>query len=230
MNLVEDLHRHRRRVYSQNGEDGVIERLFDLVGTTNRYFVEFGTGPAADECNTRLLREREGWSGILMDRFWHDPSLPCFRELVTAENLNDLFEKYGVPESFDLLSIDIDGNDYWIWKALAPHYRPRVVVIEYNGGIPADVPVVMPYAADYLWRGEPNVGQSLAALQKLSAQKGYSLVYAYPPNAVLVRADLLPGGYREVSPKQAARLGWGHMSRHRFRWKHELRHLPWVYV
>lgn len=229
MNLVRDLHRHERKQYSQNGEDGVIERLFDIVGVTNRYAVELGTG-SGEECNTRLLRER-GWSGVMLDCDHENPALQLHREFITAENVNDLFAKYGVPESFDLLSIDIDGNDYWVWKALSARYQPRVVVIEYNGGVPADVAVVMPYDATYRWTGQLNCGQSLAAVRKVSAEKGYSLVYASPPNAFLVRTPLLPRGYREVPVAKAQSAGWRILNRaSRVRWHRELRHLAWHYV
>jgi len=228
MNLVGDLHRHRSKRYSQNGEDGVIARLFEIAGVTSRFFVEVGTGPG-DECNTRLLRER-GWSGIMIDSAFEAPSLPLYREFVTAENINDLFAKYGVPESFDLLSIDIDGNDYWVWKAIAPRYRPRVVVIEFNGGLPLDLSITMPYDPAYHWAGQPNVGQSLRAAQELGRAKGYSLVYAEPPNAFFVLTSILPSHYREVSARKASRDHFLMALWRRRRWKRELRQLAWTFV
>jgi hypothetical protein len=229
MNLVRELHKHERKEYSQNGEDGVIERLFAILGVTNRFYVELGTGPGV-ECNTRLLRER-GWNGVMLDRDFANPALGLHRELVTAENVNALFEKYAVPESFDLLSIDIDGNDYWVWKALSPRYQPRVVVIEFNAGVPADVPVVMPYEPAFRWSGEANCGQSLGALQKVSASKGYALVYATAPNAYLVRRELLPRGHRDIAPAKAMPRRWRLLNQAaRIQWQRELRHLDWVYV
>lgn len=229
MNLVRDLHRHERKEYSQNGEDGVIERLFEIVGVTNRWYVELGT-ESGDECNTRLLRER-GWSGLLLDRDFENEAINLRRETITAENVNDVFAKRGVPDEFDLLSIDIDGNDYWVWKALAPRYRPRVVVIEYNAGVPAGVAVAMPYDADYRWTGQLNCGQSLGAVQKVSAAKGYALVYASPPNAFLVRRDLLPWRYRDVPAHKAQPIGWRIVNKAaHYRWENELRHLAWEYV
>jgi len=229
VNFVRDLHKHQRKQYSQNGEDGVLERLFDLFGATNRHYVELGTG-SGEECNTRLLRER-GWSGVMFDRDFTNAALSLHRELVTAENINSLFADYAIPEVFDLLSIDIDGNDYWIWKALSPRFQPRVAVIEYNAGIPADLSVVMPYEASFRWTGQLNCGQSLGALQKLSLAKGYSLVYAAPPNAFLVHSSLLPHSYREVSPLEATHVGGRAANRasHR-RWLRELQQLAWDYV
>lgn len=229
MNLVRDLHKHERKVYSQNGEDGIIERLFEIFGVTDRWFVEMGT-ESGEECNTRLLRER-GWSGLMLDCDHENAELNLHREMVTAENVNELFARYGVPDDFDLLSIDIDGNDYWVWKAIAPRYRPRIVVIEYNGGVPADLAVVMPYDATYRWFGQMNCGQSLGALHKVSVAKGYALVFATPPNAYLVRRDLLPRRHREVAPVKTQPIGWrlANKASH-VRWERELRHLAWEYV
>jgi hypothetical protein len=229
MNLVRDLRRSHAKHYSQNGEDGVIERILEIVGVTNRRYVEFGAG-SGEECNTRWLRE-QGWTGLLMDYAHQDPALALYQEFITAENINELLEKYEVPASFDLLSIDIDGNDYWVWKAISPRYRPRVVVIEYNAGLPADVPVTMPYDPEFRWRGQPHTGQSLLAVKKLSLEKGYSLVYARPPNAFLVLSSILPPGYREISAGKASGSLWRVLNfSSRARWNSELKRMPWVYV
>jgi hypothetical protein len=228
MNFVRDLHRHRARHFSQNGEDGVIERLMAIVGVTNRFYVEMGTG-SGEECNTRYLRE-QGWSGVMIDRDQENPALDLHKEFVTAANVDAMMAKYGVPDSFDLLSIDIDGNDYWVWKALAPRYRPRVVVIEYNAGVPCDVSVTIPYDPDYHWVGQPNTGQSLLALTNLSRAKGYSLVYANPPNAFLVLTSVLPQDYQEVSVAVASRESWIIRRRRRAQWRSTLSHLSWVSV
>ena len=135
---LDDLHRYERKRYTQNGEAGVLAEIFARVGVTNRYCVEFGCEDAS-ECNTAFLLEH-GWQGLLMDPggLSRNPWAVVRKELVTAENVNDLFQKYGVPEAFDLLSIDIDGNDYWVWRAIT--YRPRVVVIEYNAHVPPQEP------------------------------------------------------------------------------------------
>ena len=116
--MFSDLRRYERRVFSQNSEDGVIERILEVIGTTNKYFVEFGVGSTGVECNTRYLAQ-QGWQGLLMDAGARPDDPRIRRERITAENINDLFAKYQVPDEPDLLSIDIDGNDYWVWKAIA---------------------------------------------------------------------------------------------------------------
>jgi hypothetical protein len=230
MNFVREMQRHQARHFSQNGEDGVIERLFGIVGVSNRFYVEIGAG-AGDECNTRWLREN-GWSGVMLDRDYSNPDLSLFREFVTAENVNDLLAKYRVPVEFDLLSIDIDGNDYWVWRALLTAFRPRVVVVEFSVGLPLNEAITMPYDPLFRWAGESWIGQSLLAAKKLGEANGYSLIYASPPNAFLALRSLLPGAYVDVSVSQA--LG---MRLHDFllRWRgdrsyHELRNQPWIHV
>jgi hypothetical protein len=169
---VEDLTVFEKRYRSQNGEDGIIEAIFALIGVTNRFFVEFGVEDGM-MCNTRRLKER-GWTGLQMDP--RDPGGPGVKkEFVTAENIESLLEKYQVPRVFDLLSIDIDGNDYWVWKAIAVR-RPRAVVIEYNATMPPPVSRTIPYDPKFRFDETDYFGASLAALARLGREKGYTLV------------------------------------------------------
>lgn len=94
---------------------------------------------------------------------------------VYPENIESLFGDLGVPETPDLLSIDIDGNDYWVWQAIT-RFRPRMVVAEYNANYPPDVSWIMKYNAKHAWNGGTHYGASLLALEKLGASKGYALV------------------------------------------------------
>lgn len=180
-----------RNEYSQNGEDGMIAAIFAMIGKTNRYFVEFGAEDGM-QCNTRYLSKHKGWTGLLMDGA-HRPGTNVKQEFITAENINDLFAKHGVPEEFDLLSIDIDGNDYWVWKAIDAGYSPRVIVIEYNACIPALPAVTIPYKADFVWDKTDYYGASLGALDSLARGKGYTLIATdgNGVNAFFVRNDLI---------------------------------------
>lgn len=173
---IADLYPYERHISSQHGEDGVLEAIFARIGTTNKYFVEFGAGHGG-ECNTAQLSRKKGWTGLLMDgaQWPENGGVKIHREFITAENINQLFEKYKVPPAFDLLSIDIDGNDYWIWSKLSA-YRPRVVVIEYNGNVPPDESRVIEYDRDFRWSGSDYYGASLLALKKLGKAKGYTLI------------------------------------------------------
>ncbi len=161
-----------RKVFSQNGEDGILEKILETIGTTNKFFVEIGTDGV--ECNTRLLKEN-GWSGVMIDANSRNSSVQL--ELVTAENINDIFAKYSVPQEFDVLSIDIDGNDYWVWKAINETlHSPRVVIIEWNCSVSPFRSLTVPYMPDFSWDDTNYYGASILALKKLGYQKGYTLV------------------------------------------------------
>ena len=188
-----DINFFEKTVYSQNGEDGIIEFIFSEIKTTNKFFVEFGVGDGTI-CNTRYLMEKKGWSGLMMND--EENSLPHIKkEFITAENINQLFQKYNVPKYFDLLSIDIDYNDFWIWKAIDDYY-PRVVVIEYNSSIPPNESKVVPYDPLAKWdrNNKTNFfGASILALQKLGKEKGYTLVGCDSKgiNAFFIKNDIV---------------------------------------
>ncbi len=193
---VADITRYERRIGSQNGEDGVLEAIFAKIGTTNKYFVEFGSGNL-HECNTGFLARWHGWRGLWMDAVYLDRRGRVRQERITAENIEALFRKYEVPPAFDLLSIDIDGNDYWVWKAITA-YRPRVVVIEYNSTIAPTESKTVSYQADYMWDGSTNYfGASLLALKRLGEQKGYTLIgcESSGTNAFFVQQALVQGRF-----------------------------------
>lgn len=172
------------RVSSQNGEDGIIGELFKRIRTTNRFFVEFGVQDGA-ECNTALLAHA-GWNGVMLEgdpvraaalaeRYASFTGVRTGAAFIDAENIAGLFERFGVPRDFDLLSIDIDGNDYWVWQALGA-YRPRVVVVEYNAEHPPPERWVMAYNPSHRWDETTYYGASLASLEALGERMGYALM------------------------------------------------------
>jgi hypothetical protein len=190
------------RAFSQNGEDGVLAEIFSKIGTTNQFFVEFGVQDGL-ECNTRLLMEVLGWSGVyfepdpdsfsrLSERLENRDDVLTLREFVTPDNVNSLFAQSAVPAELDLLSIDIDGQDYWVWDALEG-FRPRVVVIEYNAALPVEPSVVeMKGAVQDRSTSFQFMGASLGAMRDLGRRKGYKLVHAELAgvNLFFVRDDL----------------------------------------
>lgn len=191
-----------RTEYSQNGEDGIINAIFGMIGTTNNYFVEFGAEDGM-QCNTRYLSKYKGWKGLLMDGA-DRPGTDVKQEFITAENINQLFAKYNVPNEFDLLSIDIDGNDYWVWKAIDSRYTPRVVIMEYNACIPYAPPVTIPYDASFSWDKTTYYGASLSAMESLGKSRGYALVATdrNGVNAFFVRNDLVSGNFVQRSGQE----------------------------
>lgn len=186
-------------------EDGMIEEIFRRIGTSIKYFVEFGVVPQGADNNTTYLL-LQGWRGLWIEispaivtaaegslrHLVQRDRLRVVNARITAENINELFRDAGVPEEFDLLSIDINGNDYWVWKALEG-YRPRVVVIEYNTVLGPTVSCAMKYSPDFSSNGTTYFGCSLKALEKLGREKGYSLVGCdhMGSDAYFVRDDLV---------------------------------------
>lgn len=214
---IADITRYERSICSQNGEDGILEAIFAVIGTTNKYFVEFGAG-SGRTCNTSYLARRKGWTGLWMDGKGGPPRGPLavHQEFITAENINALFQKYGVPKSFDLLSIDIDGNDYWVWKAITKH-RPRVVIMEYNASVPPSESRAIPYDPNFRWSRTDYFGASLLALKKLGEQKGYTLVTcdsrgvnAFFVEDRLVKERFMPRDIEQIYRSPAYGNGKGH--------------------
>jgi hypothetical protein len=192
------------KVYSQNDEDGIIEEIFRRLGIATGSFLEIGVENGL-ECNSLYLLHR-GWRGVWIegDQAKHEgairakfTSLAQSRRLtvlfayVTPDNINPLLEhpSHGFGE-FDFLSIDIDGNDIHLLRALQS--RPKVICIEYNGKWPPHVRKVPTYDPNYRWTGTDYMGSSLAALNDVAVDKGYRLVATNitGANAFFVRADL----------------------------------------
>jgi hypothetical protein len=198
------LNRYEFKVFSQAGEDGIISEIFNRIGTTNKFFVEFGVGNGLENNSAYLLVK--GWQSYWIEgseRFCKsirqsfedliaDQQLTLKNTFITAENIEDLFREGNVPTELDLLSIDIDGNDYWVWQAIT-NYRPRVVILEYNAIYPPESSWVMQYNPSHQWKYNSHMGSSLKALEKLGDQKGYKLVACSfsGVNAFFVREDLL---------------------------------------
>ena len=211
-----DLTASELRVFSQNGEDGVLAAIFDRIGTGGGSFVEFGIQDGT-EGNTVFLAQVMGWSGVYLEaeeasyaalarRYGANPRVATVHAAVEPDTVEALFAQAGVPEEPDVVSIDVDGNDYWIWRALTRH-RPRVVVIEYNGSLDPASRRVMPYTPGFRWDHTSGYGASLGALEDLGAEKGYRLVHTELAgvNAFFVREDLaggLPAG--DAVPRRSA--------------------------
>ncbi|CAF3678038.1 unnamed protein product [Adineta steineri] len=180
-NWVKQTKNQELRIYSQNGEDGVLLWIFANVGTVNKppRFVEFGT-QEGQQCNTRFLRQQLGWQGLMMDGGHDIPNLNLHKENITIKNINDLLAKYKTPSLIDLLSIDIDFDDYFVWKSIlqANRFHARVVVIEYNYEIPVNENrVVDPDQDSRRWTKTIHYGASMLAMAALGRAYNYTLIY-----------------------------------------------------
>lgn len=222
-----DLTDHELRIFSQNGEDGILLHLLAATGAPNRRLVEVGIGNGT-ECNSAYLLQKCGWSGTLMEG---DPAgaasaselysdfddVDVHPIFVTVENVNGFMPGHPI----DILSIDVDGNDYWIWKAIEAD--PLIVVIEYNASLGPQKSLTIPYdpAFDYTTRSDHLLyhGASLAALTRLGADRGMSLVGcdSQGVNAFFVRQEFTGEHLPALNPIQA----WRPIQKRLRRWTHE---------
>jgi hypothetical protein len=205
------------RVFSQWGEDGIIQFLLNRIPIEQKIFVEFGVQDY-QEANTRFLLMHNNWTGLVLDssqqaieRLKSDEicwryALKAVEAFVTRENINRLIAENGLGDEIGLLSIDIDGNDYWVWEAIDV-INPVIVIIEYNHRFGNELSVTVPYNENFV-RGKqyPVIyfGASLKALCRLAQRKGYALVGCNSNgiNAFFVRRDLLPTGLQTLTSEE----------------------------
>lgn len=190
---------HRRNVASQFGEDGILEKALELLDERDGWCVKFGAYDGLFWSNTRNLIVEHGYRAVLIEanrrRFqqlselYRDhPEIVLLDRFITLEgpnSLDGLLTQTEIPRDFDLLSIDVDGNDYHLWDSLREH-RPKLVIIEFNPTIPPELEVVQP--ADR----QSDSGASLLALCNLGKSKGYELISATDANAIFVRREDFP--------------------------------------
>ena len=197
--MSNDILTYRRNVTSEHGEDGIIERIFNIIGEESRWCVELGALNGVHGSNVWSLVQKRGWSGVLIEadktqferlqkEYAYYSNAHCIDAYVSFEgeqSLDNIFSQTPLPRTFDLFSLDIDGNDYHLWESLNK-YRPRVMVVEFNPSIPNNVAFVQPRDMRVFQ------GSSLRSLIELGKQKGYELVAANEANAFFVLQDLFP--------------------------------------
>ncbi|HDN9016143.1 TPA: hypothetical protein P2I01_003037 [Aeromonas salmonicida] len=177
-------------VFSQFGDDGIIQYLISKLNINQGKFIEFGVENYI-ESNTRFLLENNNWSGVIIDsnannvdyikksqNYWrYDLKVMC--SFVTAENINNLIQDAGFNGDIGLLHIDIDGNDYWLWKAITV-VKPVIVIVEYNSLFGVDRSITIPYEPCFSRFNKHHsglyAGASLKALCHLAGEKGYKFI------------------------------------------------------
>ncbi|MGD1253665.1 hypothetical protein ACKUT9_05395 [Mycobacterium seoulense] len=195
-------------VFSQFGDDGIIQWLIHRLAGLSDTFVEFGVEDY-QEANTRFLLVNDNWRGLVMDgssrnidAIKRDPiswrhDLQSYCAFVTAENIDLLLRQHGFEGDIGILHIDIDGNDYWVWSALTA-VRPAIAIIEYNSVFGAERAITIPYDPTFSTGTRFSnlyFGASLPALCELAHSKGYDFIGSNSAgnNAYFVRSDLQHG-------------------------------------
>lgn len=215
--------RHEYKVFSQWGEDGIIQWLINNIEISVKRFIEFGVENYS-ESNTRYLLIHDNWSGLVMDGdennisyikrdeiYWRY-NLKAVTAFITKENINDLIQTNYRGGKVGILSIDVDGNDYWIWKEITG-ISPDIVICEYNHRFGSERAVAVPYdssfdrrKAHYSWL---YYGASISAFVKLGKEKGYSLVAGNKNgnNIFFVKKELLNDVVKEVGIEECYNKG-----------------------
>jgi len=213
------LHDHEYQIFSQWGEDGILDYLVRSANIQNKTFVEFGVEDFT-EANTRWLLMNQGWRGLVIDGSaenierirksaisWKYP-LTAVSSFITVENINELLLRHAPSRLLGILSIDVDGVDYWIWKAIHA-VTADIVVVEYNSLFGPDEAVTIPYDSSFQ-RSKAHFshsyyGASIAALTQLGEEKGYACVGSNSAgnNAFFLRKDLLSSSLSALTASQA---------------------------
>ncbi len=207
------------RIFSQFGEDGIIQYLLGRVPITHDIFIEFGVQDYR-ESNTRFLLCNDNWSGLILDRgsahidfvranpFGWRHSIDARSVFVSPDNVNEVIAEAGIAGDIGLLSIDIDGNDYWVLEALTA-VMPRILVVEYNSTFGSKAAVSVPYDPEFdrtrAHHSNLYWGASLAAICLAAERKSMAFVGSNSAgnNAFFVRSDVL-GDLATVTPED----GW----------------------
>ena len=190
-----DLNLFEKKVFSQNGEDGITMKLVELLydgDNNNKFYVEFGVENGM-ECNTRILREQYKWKGLQMDGSNENDDIQLRKEFIQKENVVELFKKYNVPHNINVLSVDIDFNDFYCLKEILANYQCDIIICEYNATHSATEDKIIIYDKNGMWDGSNYFGVSLYSLDKLAKKYNYSLIYcnANGVNSFLIHNDLI---------------------------------------
>mgnify|MGYP000935022603 CR=1 FL=1 len=215
--IINDIHQAEFKVFSQWGDDGIIQFLVNYLDIPNKFFIEFGV-ENYKEANTRFLMMNNNWSGLIMDgskkniqfiksmKWYHYYDLIALPEFITCENINNIFDKNNIHGEIGLLHIDIDGNDYWVWKTINT-ISPVIVIIEYNSLFGDNKHWTIPYDPSfYRTNAHPSnlyYGASISALCQLADEKGYTFIgcNSNGNNAYFIRNDKLKD-LKALSPQE----------------------------
>jgi len=218
---IDEIGNQHYKKYSQYGEEGYLKFILKNIGTTNRFLVDIGASDGKYLSNTKIFRDA-GWESVLID----GRKFPgVVQSYVTVENILKTLNLYGVPKEFDLLSIDIDGNDYWVLSKLLTEFRPRLIISEYNSEFTDSRTIE--YDPTFYFRGTDYYGYTFAAGLKLAERTGYKVIFQNAHlNMYYLRNDIAAGASIEAPKKEHL---WWRLNDGPYKNKTDNR-LEWVHV
>jgi hypothetical protein len=199
---------HRFKQHSQSGEEGFIKYILDNIGHGNKFLVDIGAGDGEFLSNTKYFLDNHEYTGIQIDGNPQGND-NVKKEWITKDNICSILKKYKCPKEFTFLSLDLDGNDFDIIKAICSQYKPSMIVCEINGTIPIGVSKKITYNPEHLWNNDDYYGFSFSAGVKLAESMGYKIIFQNDAlNIYMVRKDLL------VNPKDDIQIDFQHSQYH----------------
>jgi hypothetical protein len=200
-NWISQLPTKNRKIFSQGGQDGIIESIVENIYIENKFCVEFGydtpglTGGCGPNCANLVINRK--WNNLYLGGSYENPEINLYKHFLTTENIVDIFKQYNVPLNLGYISIDVDSTDLWLLDNLLEYYRPSFFSSEYNVNIPHEHAITFPNNPAEYWQVNKVFGASLKCFDIVAKKYGYSLVYAgcqfknRHHDAFFVRNDLI---------------------------------------
>lgn len=196
---VQDLMFKHKKVYSQFGQDGVIEAIVDSIHIDNKFCVEFGwnsttlTGGTGPNCANLVANKH--WNNVFFGQY-DVPEINAYKCFLTTENILSVFQQHNVPTNVGYISVDVDSTDLWLLDALLQQYKPSFYSVEFNCNIPSNYAITFPNDVNQHWQNNKVFGASLKCFEIVAAKYEYTLVYMDHQcghDAFYVRNNLMNG-------------------------------------
>lgn len=205
MSWIDEIANHKFKKYSQYGEEGYLKFIFDNIGIKSKFLVDIGANNGTYLSNTKQFRN-EGWTGILIDG---QTFTGIHQHFVSGENVIEILKHHKCPEEFDLLSIDVDGQDYWILRELLRDFRPRVIISEYNSEFTDSRAIE--YDSTFEFKATDHYGYTFEAGLKLADEFGYRVIFQNSNlNMYYLRRDEMENPDMDIIVPHPLHLWWRH--------------------